>query len=193
MAFLPITAAEMQAREWDECDFIMVCGDAYVDHPSFGSAIISRMLEAEGFRVGMIAQPNWKDDKEFTQLGRPRLGFLVSSGNLDSMLNNYTASKKRRSEDDYAAGGIGGKRPNRAVTVYCQIIRRLYGDVPIVLGGIEASLRKMAHYDYWDDKVMPSILADCKADLLIYGMGEKQIKEITKFSQRGVPLTKLHE
>lgn len=193
MAFLPMTAAEMQAREWDECDFIMVCGDAYVDHPSFGSAIISRMLEAEGFRVGMIAQPNWKDDKEFTQLGRPRLGFLVSSGNLDSMLNNYTANKKRRSEDDYAAGGIGGKRPNRAVTIYCQIIRRLYGDVPIVLGGIEASLRKTAHYDYWDDRVMPSILADSKADLLIYGMGEKQIKEIAKFAQRGVPLTKLHE
>ncbi len=193
MAFLPITAAEMQAREWDECDFIMVCGDAYVDHPSFGSAIISRMLEAEGFRVGMIAQPNWKDDKQFTQLGRPRLGFLVSSGNLDSMLNNYTANKKRRSEDDYAAGGIGGKRPNRAVTVYCQIIRRLYGDVPIVLGGIEASLRKMAHYDYWDDKVMQSILADSKADLLIYGMGEKQTKEIARYARRGVPLTKLHE
>ncbi len=193
MAFLPMTAAEMQAREWDECDFIMVCGDAYVDHPSFGSAIISRMLEAEGFRVGMIAQPNWKDDKQFTQLGRPRLGFLVSSGNLDSMLNNYTANKKRRSEDDYAAGGIGGKRPNRAVTVYCQIIRRLYGDVPIVLGGIEASLRKMAHYDYWDDKVMQSILADSKADLLIYGMGEKQTKEIARYARRGVPLTKLHE
>ncbi|MCE5196126.1 MAG: YgiQ family radical SAM protein [Negativicutes bacterium] len=193
MAFLPMNAAEMQVRAWDTCDFIMVCGDAYVDHPSFGSAIISRMLEAEGFRVGMIAQPNWQDDKQFTQLGRPRLAFLVSSGNLDSMLNNYTANKKRRSEDDYAAGGVGGKRPNRAVTVYSQIIRRLYGDVPIILGGIEASLRKMAHYDYWDDKVLPSILADSQADLLIYGMGEKQIKEIAKYAQRGVPLTKLHE
>ena len=191
MSFLPLTLEEMQARNWDQCDFVLVTGDAYVDHPSFGIAIIGRLLEAEGFRVGIIAQPDRNKAEDFQVFGRPRIGFMVSSGNLDSMLNNYTASKKRRSEDDYAPGGKGGKRPNRAVIVYCQMIRRLYGDVPIVIGGIEASLRRNPHYDYWDDRIRHSILVDSQADLLIFGMGEKQIWELSKFSQRNVPLTKL--
>lgn len=171
-----MTMTEMRQLGWDRCDFILVTGDAYVDHSSFGVAIISRLLEAEGFRVGIISCPDWRKEEAFQALGTPRLGFLVTSGNLDSMLNNYTAAKKRRSEDDYAPGGKGGGRPNRAVIVYCQMLRRLFGfDLPIILGGIEASLRRLAHYDYWEDGLRQSILADAQADLLIYGMGELAI------------------
>lgn len=192
MPFLPLSRAEMLQRDWDTLDFVLITGDAYVDHPSFGIAIIGRLLEAEGFRVGIIAQPNWNDPRDFEVFGKPRLGFMISGGNLDSMLNNYTAGKKRRSEDDYAPGGLGGKRPNRAVVVYCQMIRRLFGDVPIVIGGIEASLRRHPHYDYWDDRIRHSILVDSQADLLIYGMGEKQIWELAKYCHRSVPISKLH-
>ena len=172
MAFFPMSDDEMRELGWDACDFIMVTGDAYVDHSSFGMAIIARILEAEGFRVGIIACPNWHSEQDFLALGRPRYGFLVSSGNLDSMLNNYTAAKRKRSEDDYAPGGRGGGRPNRAVIVYCQIIRKLFGNIPIILGGIEASLRRMIHYDYWEDGLRQTILSDAQADLLVYGMGE---------------------
>lgn len=183
--FLPISAADMKDHKWDELDFIFVSGDAYVDHPSFGHAIITRLLEKLGFKVGIIPQPNWKNKEDFMRLGRPKIAFLVSSGNIDSMVNHYTASKKRRNDDVYSPGGKGGYRPDRADIVYCNRIREAYGNVPIILGGIEGSLRRFGHYDYWDDKVRNSILVDTSADLLIYGMGEKPIIEIANLVSYG--------
>lgn len=176
MPFLPITKKEMEKYGWEEADFIIVTGDAYVDHPSFGTAIISRVLESRGYKVCIIPQP--RSDEDYMRFGKPRLCFLVNGGNIDSMVAHYTAAKKRRSDDAYTPGGKAGARPDRAVTVYCQKIRKIYGDVPIAIGGIEASLRRFAHYDYWSDSVRPSVLLESGADLLMYGMGEKHIVEI---------------
>ena len=169
MSFLPISKKDMISRGWDQADFIIVTGDAYVDHPSFGTAIISRVLEDCGYRVGIISQPNWKNLNDITRLGKPRLAFMVNAGNIDSMVAHYTVAKKKRSDDAYSPGGISGKRPDRAVDVYCHLIREAFGNVPIVIGGVEASLRRFAHYDYWADKVIPSILVSSKADLLSFG------------------------
>ena len=180
MPYLPMNAAEVRQRNWDYIDFVYVCGDSYVDHPSFGAAIITRVLEDCGFRVAFLAQPNVKNDRDFTQFGKPRLGFMVSAGNIDSMVAHYTVAKRKRHDDAYTAGGKNGRRPDRAVTVYCNIIRRLYPDSPIIIGGLEASLRRFAHYDYWSNSVMPSILFDSRADILVYGMGELQTAEIAK-------------
>ena len=174
-AFLPISKSDLKRRGWTQCDFVYVIGDAYVDHPSFGHAIISRVLEDAGYKVGIISQPDWKDPASISALGRPRLGFLVMGGNMDSMVNHYSVSKRRRRTDAYTPGGVMGKRPDRAVTVYCNLIRQTYRDVPIIIGGIEASLRRLAHYDYWSDKLRRSVLLDSQADLLIYGMGERAI------------------
>jgi uncharacterized radical SAM protein YgiQ len=176
--FLPISKKDMAERGWNELDFILISGEAYVDHPSFGGAIISRLLEHEGYRVGIIALPDWKGTSDFKILGRPRLAFLISSGVIDSMVNHYTASKKIRSEDAYAPGGQAGLRPDRAVIVYANRVREAYKNVPVIIGGIEASLRRFAHYDYWDDAVRRSILVDSRADILVYGMGEKPIVDI---------------
>ncbi|GMR20341.1 MAG: YgiQ family radical SAM protein [Gammaproteobacteria bacterium] len=175
---LPMSRKEMDDLGWEACDIILVTGDAYVDHPSFGMAVIGRVLEAQGFRVGIISQPDWRDKKAFIALGRPTLFFGVTGGNMDSMVNRYTSDRKRRSDDAYTAGGVGGARPDRAVTVYAQRCREACKDVPIILGGIEASLRRVAHYDYWSDKVRRSVLLDAKADMLVYGNGERQIVEI---------------
>jgi uncharacterized radical SAM protein YgiQ len=180
MSYLPTTRAEMSARGWDQCDVVIVSGDAYVDHPSFGAAVIGRVLEAQGLRVGIIAQPDWRSVTDIRRLGRPRLFFGVTSGNIDSMLHHYTANKKLRHDDPYSPGGRHGLRPNRAAIVYSNLIRQAYKDVPIVLGGVEASLRRLAHYDYWDDAVRRSILFDAKADLLIYGMGERAAVRIAQ-------------
>ncbi len=177
-AFLPVSRADMDARGWDACDFVYVCGDAYVDHPSFGMAIIGRVLEAHGYRVGIICQPDWTDPASIQVLGEPRLGFLVSAGNMDSMVNHYSVTKHRRHTDAYTPGGEAGRRPNRAVTVYGNLIRSVYKDSPIIIGGIEASLRRLAHYDYWQDRLKRSVLLDSGADLLIYGMGEHAIVQI---------------
>ena len=176
--FLPICREDMEARGWDVCDFVYVCGDAYVDHPSFGHAIISRLLEARGYRVGIIPQPDWKKKESIMALGRPRLGFLVSAGNMDSMVNHYSVSKRRREKDSYTPGGVMGKRPDYACVVYCNLIRSVYPDIPIIAGGIEASLRRLAHYDYWSNRVKRSLLLDSQADLISYGMGERSIAEI---------------
>jgi uncharacterized radical SAM protein YgiQ len=176
--FLPMTRAEMDALGWDSCDIILVSGDAYVDHPSFGMAIVGRVLEAQGFRVGIIAQPDWQSSAPFAALGRPNLFFGITAGNMDSMVNRYTADRRLRSDDAYTPGGEGGKRPDRAVIVYAQRAREAFRDVPIVIGGIEASLRRIAHFDYWSEKVRRSILLDAKADLLVYGNAERQICEI---------------
>jgi uncharacterized radical SAM protein YgiQ len=176
--FLPMSRAEMDALGWDSCDVIIVTGDAYVDHPSFGMAIIGRVLEAQGFRVGMIAQPDWQSAQAFAALGRPNLFFGITAGNMDSMVNRYTADRRIRSDDAYTPGGVGGKRPDRSVIVYAQRARQAFKDVPIVIGGIEASLRRIAHFDYWSEKVRRSVLLDAKADLLIYGNGERQICEL---------------
>ena len=184
--FLPVTLEECRARGWDAPDFVYVCGDAYVDHPSFGHAIISRILEREGYRVAMLCLPPWQDASAFTRFGRPRLGFLVSSGVIDSMVNHYTVAKKRRHEDAYAPGGKGGMRPDRATIVYCNRIRQAYRDVPILIGGVEASLRRFSHYDYWDDKVRHSILVDSGATLLMYGMGETSIIECANWVADGM-------
>ncbi|QGG46924.1 YgiQ family radical SAM protein [Heliorestis convoluta] len=173
--YLPMSQEEMKKLKWDQCDFIIVSGDAYVDHPSFSGAIIGRVLENEGFRIGIISQPDWRNTKDFKKLGRPYLGWLITAGNIDSMVNHYTAAKKKRSNDAYTAGGKSGRRPDRATLVYAQRCREAYKEPPIIIGGIEASLRRFAHYDYWDDKVRRSILIDAKADLLVYGMGEKTI------------------
>ena len=175
----------MEKRGWDVPDFVYVSGDAYVDHPSFGPAIITRVLENAGYKVAFLAQPDWRSDRDFTRFGRPKYGFLVSSGNIDSMVAHYTVAKKRRSSDAYTPGGVMGKRPDRAVDVYCQKIRSIYNDIPIVIGGLEASLRRFAHYDYWDDAIRPSILISSDADLLIFGMGEKQIVEIADRLAKG--------
>ena len=187
-AFLPVSRADMDERGWDECDFVFVCGDAYVDHPSFGMAIITRILEANHYKVGVICQPDWHDPASITALGRPRLGFLVSSGNMDTMVNHYTVAKKRRSSDAFAPGGKMGLRPDHATVVYGNLIRRTYKDVPIILGGIEASLRRLAHYDYWSDKLKRSILLDSGADLLSYGMGEHSIVEVADALAAGLSI-----
>jgi len=178
MPFLPISKQEMLEQGIDRFDFICVTGDSYVDHPSFGIAIISRVIESLGYTVGIISQPDWHSTRDFERFGRPRYGFMVTSGNIDSMVAHYTSAKRKRSDDAYTAGGKAGKRPDRAVTVYCQMIRKAFGDVPIGIGGLEASLRRFAHYDYWDDAVRPSILEESGADILMYGMGEHQITEI---------------
>ncbi len=191
--FLPISKKDMLARGWDSVDFVYVSGDAYVDHPSFGAAIITRVLEANGFRVAILAQPDWRSTADFMQFGKPRLGFMVSSGNIDSMVAHYTVAKKRRSTDAYSAGGKIGKRPDRAVIVYCKKIREAYGDIPIIIGGLEASLRRFVHYDYWDDAIRPSVLFDSGADLLTYGMGEKQTVEIAKRLQNGESIRDIHD
>ena len=183
--FLPISKADMEERGWDELDFVIVTADAYVDHHSFGTAIISRVLEKAGYKVGIIAQPNWKTTDDFMRLGKPRLGFLVNAGNMDSMVNHYSVSKRARDKDLYSPGGKMGYRPDRATIVYCNKIREAYKHVPIVIGGIEASLRRFAHYDYWSDRVRNSILIDSGADLLIFGMGEKQIVNVADALNNG--------
>lgn len=189
--FLPINMDDVSKRGWADIDFLYVVGDAYVDHPSFGHAIISRVLEANGFRVAILAQPDWRNVNDFKKFGRPRLGVLVASGNIDSMVAHYTAAKKPRSDDMYSPAGKAGHRPDRAVIVYCNRIREAFGDIPIIIGGIEASLRRFAHYDYWDNKVRRSILFDSRADLLIYGMGEKQIVQIANALEKGIPVKKI--
>ena len=186
--YLPISRADMDARGWSECDFVYVTGDAYVDHPSFGAAIISRLLESRGYKVGIISQPDWKDPASVQVLGRPRLGFLVSAGNMDSMVNHYSVSKKRRQQDSYTPGGVMGKRPDYATVVYCNLIRSVYKDAAIIIGGIEASLRRLAHYDYWSNKLKRSILLDSQADLISYGMGELSIVEIADALDSGIDI-----
>jgi len=190
--FLPISKEDMKAQGIKELDFIIITGDAYIDHPSFGTAIIGRTLESEGFTVGIIPQPNWNSVEDFRKLGKPKYGFLINSGNIDSMVNHYTAAKKKRSDDLYSPGGKSGHRPNRAVIVYSNRAREAYKDVPIIIGGIEASLRRFAHYDYWDDKIRKSILLDAKADLLIYGMGEKPVVEVANLLRYGMDISKLN-
>lgn len=191
--FLPMSRKEMNALGWDQCDIIIVTGDAYVDHPSFGMAIIGRLLESQGFRVGIISQPDWKSADAFKTLGKPRLFFGVAAGNMDSMINRYTADKKLRSDDAYTAGGKGGSRPDRASIVYSQRCREAYKDVPIVLGGIEASLRRIAHYDYWQDKVRRSILLDARADLLLFGNAERAVVEVARRLDEGEPIGELSD
>ena len=184
MAFLPLTTEEMRARDWYYPDMVVVTGDAYVDHPSFGTAIISRVLEAEGFRVCIVAQPQGPED--ISRFGKPRYGFFVNGGNIDSMVAHYTAAKRKRSQDAYSPGGVMGLRPDRATIVYSRWIREAYGkDIPVVIGGLEASLRRFAHYDYWDDAIRPSILEDSGADILVYGMGENQTIEIARRLKNG--------
>ncbi len=189
--FLPVCRADMERRGWEQVDFVYIIGDAYVDHPSFGPAIISRLLESRGYRVGIIAQPDWRDESAIRIFGAPRLAFLVSGGNMDSMVNHYSVSGRRRDTDAYTPGGVMGKRPDYAVTVYCNFIRRAYKQVPIVIGGIEASLRRLAHYDYWSDRVKRSVLMDSQADLLSYGMGEHSIVEIAEALEAGLPVSQI--
>ncbi len=189
--FMPVSSEEIKQLGWEAPDFIIVTGDAYVDHPSFGSAIISRQLEAYGFKVAIIAQPDWKNSAEFKKLGRPKIAFLITAGNLDSMVAHYTVAKKRRKTDAYSPGGKPGLRPDRAVTVYCRKIHENWPDTPIIIGGIEASLRRMAHFDYWNNRVQPSLLLDAGADLLVYGMAEKTILEIAEALQSGLAIRDL--
>ena len=191
--FLPINRAECEALGWDRPDFVYVTGDAYVDHPSFGVSIISRVLEDAGFRVAILSQPEYKNCEAFREFGRPRLGFLVTAGNIDSMVAHYTVSKKKRTYDYYSPAGKAGLRPDRATIVYCNRIREAYGDVPIIIGGLEASLRRFAHYDYWSDKIRRSILVDSRADILTYGMGEKILLRIAELLDRGVPIKKIRD
>ena len=191
--YLPISKDDLDQRGWDAVDFALVTGDAYVDHPSFGAAVIARVLEADGFRVGIIAQPDWRSPENLKVLGRPRLGFLVTSGNLDSMVNHFTAAKKKRRSDSYTPGGLAGARPDRAVTVYSNLVRQAYKKMPIIIGGLEASLRRMAHYDYWKDSLRRSVLLDAKADLLVYGMGEAAIRGIAAALEKGRPVSGIRE
>ena len=193
MAFLPISANDIKSLGWDYVDFVFITGDSYVDHPSFGVSIISRVLEDRGYRVAILSQPDINSDADFLQFGTPRLGFMITSGNIDSMVAHYTVAKKRRKTDAYTAGGIMGKRPDRAVIVYSQIVRRLFPESVIILGGLEASLRRFAHYDYWDDKVRPSILFDSKADIIIYGMGENQTIQIADRLNDGYTVQGLYD
>ena len=186
--FLPINKNDLKEREWEQLDFILVTGDAYVDHPSFGTAIISRVLEDGGFKVGIISQPDWRNTDDFKKLGKPRYGFLVTAGNLDSMVNKYTVNKRKRFNDRYSPGGKSDQRPDRATIVYCNRLKEAYNNIPIIIGGIEASLRRFAYYDYWDDDVRRSILFDSRADLLVYGMGEKQILEIANSLEAGMDI-----
>ena len=190
--FLPVTKEDMASRGWDELDIILISGDAYVDHPSYGVSVIGRVLEKSGYRVGIIAQPDWRSSDDFIRLGRPRLFFGITAGNVDSMIANYTANKRPRKADDYSPGGKAGMRPDRAVIVYANRVREAYKDVPIVIGGIESSLRRLAHYDYWDDCVRRSILIDSRADVLVYGMGEQQVVEIARRLDRGEPAPSLN-
>ncbi len=192
-SFLPVTKEECSALGWSAPDFVYVTGDAYVDHPSFGTAIISRVLEDAGFRVAILAQPDYKSCEDFKRFGRPRLGFLVSAGNIDSMVAHYTAAKKKRSYDYYSPGGKAGLRPDRATIVYSNRIREAYGDVPIILGGLEASLRRFSHYDYWENRIRRSVLVDSRADILTYGMGENILLRIAKLLDKGVPIKKIHD
>jgi uncharacterized radical SAM protein YgiQ len=191
MSFLPVTKEDMAARGWEQLDFLYISGDAYVDHPSFGHAIITRILEDEGYKVGIIAQPDWKSNDDILALGRPKYAVLISSGVIDSMVNHYTASKKIRTDDSYSPGGKSGFRPDRAVIVYANKAKEVFKDIPVIIGGIEASLRRFAHYDYWDNKVRRSILQDSKADLLIYGMGEKPIIEVAEMLKAGIPIDEI--
>ncbi|MBQ2238356.1 MAG: YgiQ family radical SAM protein [Lachnospiraceae bacterium] len=189
MDFLPITIEDMRKRGWEKPDFVYITGDAYVDHPSFGPAIISRVLEANGYKVAMIPQPDWKNRESIMVFGEPRLGFLISGGNMDSMVNHYSVSKKRRQTDAYTPGGVIGKRPDHATIVYGNLVRQVYPDSPVIIGGIEASLRRLAHYDYWDNKVKRSILLDSRADIISYGMGERSIVEIADALNSGIPVS----
>jgi len=189
MPFLPITKQEITALGWDVPDFVLVTGDAYVDHPTFGPAIISRVLESYGYKVAILAQPDWHTNRDFTRFGKPRLGFMVSAGNIDSMVAHYTAARRRRSEDAYSPGNKPGFRPDRATTVYTKKIKEIYPDSPVIIGGLEASLRRFAHYDYWDDKIRPSVLIESGADLLTYGMGENQTIEIAQRLNNGEPVS----
>jgi uncharacterized radical SAM protein YgiQ len=190
--WLPLTMKEVEKRGWDELDVVIVSGDAYVDHPSFGTAVIGRIIEDEGFKVAIIAQPNWKDDlRDFKKFGKPRYFFGVTAGCMDSMVNHYTANKRLRSTDAYTPGGTAGFRPDYATTVYTKILKDLYPDVPVLIGGIEASLRRVTHYDYWSDKLMPSILVDSGADLLVYGMGDQPLRDMLKLLKKGVPFSNL--
>lgn len=191
MDFLPICKEDMIKRGWEQPDFVYVSGDAYVDHPSFGAAIITRLLESRGYKVCFLSQPDWKNSKSFEEFGKPRLGFLVSGGNIDSMVNHYSVAKKRRQKDLYSPGGQIGLRPDRATIVYCQKIREVYKNVPILIGGIEASLRRLSHYDYWDNKVRRSILLDSDADILMYGMGEHQIIELADALSAGIDVKEI--
>ena len=190
--WLPITMKEVEKRGWEELDVILVSGDAYVDHPAFGPAVIGRILEHEGYRVAIIPQPNWQDDlRDFKKFGKPRLFFGVTSGCMDSMVNHYTANKRKRNTDAYTPGGEAGFRPDYSVNVYTQILKELYPDVPVLIGGIEASLRRVTHYDYWADKLFPSILESSGADMLVYGMGEQALREILKLAEKGVPFSSM--
>ena len=190
--FLPTTQKELKLLGWDEVDIVLFSGDAYVDHPSFGAAVIGRVMEAEGLRVAIVPQPNWQDDlRDFRKMGVPRLFFAVTAGNMDSMVNHYTANKRLRSDDAYTAGGEAHKRPDYTTITYCNILKKLYPDVPVVLGGIEASLRRVTHYDYWSDRLMPSVLVDSKADFLVYGMGEKPLKELIAELKKGKKLNEI--
>ncbi len=190
--WLPISKKEMRKRDWEELDVIIISGDAYVDHPAFGTAVIARIIESEGLRVGIVPQPNWRDNlQDFQKLGKPRLFFGVTAGCMDSMVNHYTAGKRKRSSDSYTPGGEAGFRPDYAVTVYTQILKKLFPDVPVLIGGIEASLRRVTHYDYWKDELMPSILESSGADLLVYGMGEQPLRNIIDLLKKGVPFESL--
>ncbi len=192
-SFLPVTAKEVRERGWAEVDFVYVCGDAYVDHPSFGAAIITRVLEEQGFNVAFLAQPNFHNSEDFKRFGKPRLGFLVSAGNIDSMVAHYTVAKRKRNYDYYSPGGKIGLRPDRATDVYCRLIREAYSDAAIIIGGLEASLRRFAHYDYWKDEVIESILISSGADILTYGMGENIIRKIASLLDKGVPISKIRD
>ncbi len=192
--WLPITKKEVEQRGWDEVDVILISGDAYVDHPSFGTAVIGRIIESEGFRVAIIPQPNWRDDlRDFKKLGKPKYFFGVTAGCMDSMVNHYTANKRLRSNDSYTPGGEAGFRPDYATTVYTKVLKEIYPDVPVLIGGIEASLRRVTHYDYWQDRLMPTILEDSGADLLVYGMGEQPLREILRLVKSGVPLNRVRD
>ncbi len=188
-----MTAAEVRARGWDAVDVVFVTGDAYVDHPSFAMALLGRLLEAEGFRVAILSQPDWRSAEAWQTFGRPRLCFAVSAGNMDSMLNHYTAARKVRNDDAYSPGGRTGRRPDRATLAYCQRAREAYRSVPVIAGGVEASLRRLAHYDYWSDKVRRSILLDAKPDLLVYGMGERPLLEIVARLAAGQTVRQLRD
>jgi uncharacterized radical SAM protein YgiQ len=187
--WLPLTKKEIEKRGWEDVDVVLISGDAYVDHPAFGTAVIGRIIESEGFRVAVVAQPNWKDDlRDFKKFGRPKYFFGVTAGCMDSMVNHYTANKRLRSNDSYTPGGEAGYRPDYATTVYTKILKELYPDVPVLIGGIEASLRRVTHYDYWQDRLMPTILEDSGADLLVYGMGEQPLRELLRLVKQGIPM-----
>jgi uncharacterized radical SAM protein YgiQ len=189
--FLPVSPSDMRRRGWDQLDVILITGDAYVDHPAYGVALIGRVLASHGYRVGVIAQPDWRTAADFKRLGRPRLFFGITSGNVDSMVANYTANKRPRKKDDYTPGGKPGRRPDRALIVYANRVRQAFKDVGVVIGGIEASMRRLAHYDYWDNRVRRSILFDARADMLVYGMGESQTVEIARRLSAGKRLMRL--